>query len=160
MIGLDARAPGRDLGVGALLAATVGGIGLGFYLIAWQTGANLTVAPSNLPDVWWRIPVLVASAASNGVIEEVVVVGYLLVRLRRLGWSAGRALALSALLRGTYHLYQGVGGFLGNVAMGLLFGRIFQRTGRVLPLVIAHTLIDIVAFVGYVVLAGKVSWLP
>jgi membrane protease YdiL (CAAX protease family) len=44
--------------------------------------------------------------------------------------------------------------------MGLLFGRIFQRTGRVLPLVIAHSLIDIVAFVGYVLLAGNVSWLP
>ncbi len=44
--------------------------------------------------------------------------------------------------------------------MGLLFGRLFQRTGRVLPLVIAHALIDTVAFVGYVALVGKISWIP
>jgi hypothetical protein len=28
------------------------------------------------------------------------------------------------------------------------------------PLVAAHSLIDIVAFVGYVLLAGRVDWLP
>ncbi|SQD96388.1 Abortive infection protein [Parafrankia sp. Ea1.12] len=160
VIGLDRRRPRSDALRGAALAAAVGGTGLAFYLVAWHSGANLTVAPSNLPDVWWRIPVLVASAAQNGLAEEVVVAGYLLVRLRELGWGDNRALAASALLRGSYHLYQGLGGFAGNVAMGLLFGRIFQRTGRVLPLVVAHTLIDTVAFVGYVTLAGRVSWIP
>jgi membrane protease YdiL (CAAX protease family) len=138
----------------------VGGVGLGFYLVAWHSGTNLTVAPSSLPDVWWRIPVLVASAAQNGLTEEVIVVGYLLLRLRELGWSDGRALVASAVLRGSYHLYQGLGGFVGNVAMGLLFGRLFQRRGRVVPLVVAHTLIDAVTFVGYVLLVGKVSWIP
>jgi membrane protease YdiL (CAAX protease family) len=159
-IGLDRRRPGRDLGLGAALAAGVGGAGLGFYLIAWHSGTNLTVAPSSLPDVWWRIPVLLASAAQNGLTEEVIVVGYLLLRLRAIGWPDGRALVASAVLRGSYHLYQGLGGFVGNVAMGLLFGRIFQRRGRVVPLVVAHTLIDAVTFVGYVLLVGKVSWIP
>jgi membrane protease YdiL (CAAX protease family) len=138
----------------------VGGVGLGFYLVAWHSGTNLTVAPSSLPDVWWRIPVLLASAAQNGLTEEVIVVGYLLLRLRELGWSDGRALVTSAVLRGSYHLYQGLGGFVGNVAMGLLFGRVFQRWGRVVPLVVAHALIDAVTFVGYVLLVGKVSWIP
>ncbi|KPM53881.1 hypothetical protein CcI49_34460 [Frankia sp. CcI49] len=159
-IGLDRRRPWADGLRGAALAAVVGGAGLAFYLAAWHSGANLTVSPSSLPDVWWRVPVLIASAAENGLAEEVVVAGYLLVRLRELGWRSNSALLASALLRGSYHLYQGLGGFAGNVAMGLLFGRIFQRTGRVLPLVIAHTLIDSVAFVGYVILAGKVSWIP
>jgi membrane protease YdiL (CAAX protease family) len=150
----------RDVAAGALLAATVGGAGIVVYLLAWQMGVNVTVAPSNLPAVWWRIPVLIASAVQNGVVEEVVVVGYLLVRLRAFGWSEPAALAASALLRGAYHLYQGLGGFVGNLAMGLLFARIFQRTGRVAPLVVAHSLIDVVAFVGYVLLAGRVPWLP
>ncbi len=35
---------------------------------------------------------------------------YLLHRLRQLGWSDGRALAVSAVLRGSYHLYQGLAG--------------------------------------------------
>jgi membrane protease YdiL (CAAX protease family) len=155
-----ARSLRRDTIFGASLAAAVGGVGIGFYLIAWRTGGNLTVAPSNLPDVWWRIPVLIASAVQNGLVEEVVVVGYLLVRLRQLGWGEHGALVASAFLRGSYHLYQGLGGFAGNMIMGLLFGRIFQRTGRVFPLVVAHSLIDIVAFVGYVLLMGNVSWLP
>ncbi|WP_374216173.1 CPBP family intramembrane glutamic endopeptidase [Frankia sp. R82] len=160
VIGLDGRRPGPDVARGALLAAGIGGIGLGFYLLAWHSGANLTVAPSGLPDVWWRIPVLVLSAWQNGVAEEVVVTGYLLVRLRELAVEPRWALAASAVLRGSYHLYQGLGGFFGNVAMGLVFGRLFQRNGRVLPLVIAHSLIDTVAFVGYVLLVGKVSWIP
>jgi membrane protease YdiL (CAAX protease family) len=100
------------------------------------------------------------SAAQNAVLEEVLVAGYLLHQLRKLGWGDNRALAVSALLRGSYHLYQGFGAFLGNVAMGLLFGRIYQRFGRTAPLVVAHTLIDSVAFVGYIVLAGHASWLP
>jgi membrane protease YdiL (CAAX protease family) len=159
-IGLDGREARADAARGGLLAAGIGGLGLGFYLLAWHSGANLTVAPSNLPDVWWRVPVLALSAWQNGIAEEVVVTGYLLVRLRELGVTPGRALAASAVLRGSYHLYQGLGGFAGNLAMGLLFARLFQRNGRVLPLVVAHGLIDTVAFVGYVLLAGKVSWIP
>ena len=31
---------------------------------------------------WWTVPVLVLQAAKNGLIEEVVVVGYLMTRLR------------------------------------------------------------------------------
>ncbi len=159
-IGLDCRQPSRDVGFGAGLAAMVGGTGLGLYLLAWHSGVNLTVVPTSLPAVWWRVPVLLASAVENALLEEVVVVGYLLTRLRRFGWNDRTALATSAVLRGSYHLYQGFGGFVANLLMGLLFGRIYQRHGRIGPLVVAHSLIDSVAFVGYVILVGKVSWLP
>ncbi len=160
VLGLDLTRPRWDGVRGVALAALIGGSGLALYLVAHAAGANLTVVAENLPDVWWRIPVLVLSAAQNGLLEEVLVAGYLLHRLRQLGWSDNRALAASALLRGSYHLYQGFGGFAGNVVMGLVFGRLYQRWGRVAPLVVAHTLIDVVAFVGYALLAGKVSWLP
>ena len=160
VLGLDLTRPRWDGVRGVALAALIGGSGLGLYLAAHAAGANLTVVAENLPDVWWRIPVLVLSAAQNGLLEEVLVAGYLLHRLRQLGWSDNRALAVSAVLRGSYHLYQGFGGFAGNVVMGLVFGRLYQRWGRVAPLVVAHTLIDVVAFVGYALLAGKVTWLP
>jgi membrane protease YdiL (CAAX protease family) len=159
-LGLDTGQPRKDFLRGVLLAAVVGGTGLAFYLVAHASGANLVVVAEDLPAVWWRIPVLVLSAAQNAILEEVLVAGYLLHRLRQLGWSDNRALLVSALLRGSYHLYQGFGGFAGNVAMGLVFGRLYQRWGRVTPLVVAHTLIDVVAFVGYAELAGHVSWLP
>jgi membrane protease YdiL (CAAX protease family) len=66
----------------------------------------------------------------------------------------------SSVLRGSYHLYQGVGGLVGNMVMGAVFCLLYQRWGRVMPLVVAHALIDTVAFVGYALLAGHVSWLP
>ena len=159
-IGLDVRQPGRDLARGTALAAVVGGSGLGLYLIAYHIGVELNVVPESLPDVWWRIPVLVLSAAHNALVEEIIVVGYLLSRLDRLGVRPWRAIALSAVIRGSYHLYQGAGAFLGNAVMGVIFGFLYRRWGRVTPLIIAHFLIDGVTFVGYALLAGHVSWLP
>ena len=159
-IGLDASQPGLDLARGAVLAAVIGGSGLGLYLAAYHLGVELNVVAENLPDVWWRIPVLLLSAAQNAILEEVIVVGYLLSRLDRLGVKPPVAIAISAVIRGSYHLYQGAGGFIGNAAMGVIFAFLYRRWGRVTPLIIAHTLIDAVAFVGYALLAGHVSWLP
>lgn len=159
-IGFDLKEPRRDLGRGTLVAAAIGGTGLLFYLGVRAAGFNLTVVPESLPDVWWKIPVLIASAVQNAVLEEVIVVGYLLRRLGQLGWSPAAALAASAVLRGSYHLYQGVGGMIGNMVMGVVFVLLYRRWGRVGPLVAAHALIDTVAFVGYALLAGKVGWLP
>src|SRR5208282_2643539 len=62
-IGVDASQPGRDLARGAALAALIGGSGLGLYLIAYHIGVELNVVAENLPDIWWRIPVLLLSAA-------------------------------------------------------------------------------------------------
>ncbi len=159
-LGLDLRRPFRDLGAGLILAAVIGIPGLGFYLFAHAVGMNLTVAPSILNDTWWRIPVLLFAAIENGFLEEVLVVGYLLTRLEQLKVKPWPALLISAVLRGSYHLYQGFGGFIGNAVMGLVFGYYWQRTGRLWPLVVAHSLIDIVAFVGYGLLKGHVGWLP
>ena len=84
-------------------------------------------------------------------------VAYLFARLRDLGWRPWSIIVTSALLRGSYHLYQGFGGFIGNVAMGLLFGWAYQRYGRILPLIVAHWILDIVSFAGY---ALAVAWWP
>lgn len=159
-IGLDRTRPTKDLRDAAGLAALIGVPGLGLYLVAHALGANLTVLPSTLTDTWWRLPVLIASAAGNAFAEEVLLTGYLLTRLRQLGWSDNRSVAASAVLRGCYHLYQGFGGFVGNLVMGLVFGRVWQRSRRVGALFGAHLLLDVVAFVGFTVLTGKVSWLP
>jgi membrane protease YdiL (CAAX protease family) len=159
-IGLDASQPALDAARGAVIAAVIGGAGLGLYLAAHRLGISLTVVPESLPAVWWRIPVLILSAAQNGILEEVLVIGYLLRRLDQLGWDPWKAIACSAILRGSYHLYQGFGAFLGNAVMGVIFGILYRRWGRVTPLVIAHTLIDAVTFIGYAALNGRVSWIP
>lgn len=159
-LGFDRGRPGPDLGRGAVVAAGIGSVGIAFYLAARGLGFNLTVVPEALPGVWWKYPVLVLSAAQNAVLEEVIVVGYLLRRLDQLAWRPGNSLLASSVLRGSYHLYQGIGGFFGNVAMGVVFVFLYRRWGRVGPLVVAHSLLDVGAFVGYALLAGKVGWLP
>lgn len=159
-VGLDRTQPGRDALGSAGLAALIGIPGLGLYLGARALGVSLTIAPSTLDQAWWQFPVLVASALANSWAEEMVMVAYLITRLRQLGWSENTSLLAQALLRGAYHLYQGLGGFVGNVVMGLVFGRLWQRTERLWMLVGAHALIDVVAFAGYALLAGRVGWLP
>jgi membrane protease YdiL (CAAX protease family) len=158
-LGLDRAHLGRDALGGAGLAALIGIPGLGLYFLARAVGANLTVLPSTLDDTWWRPVALTVAAAANAWAEEVLVVGYLITRLRQLGLRENRSLVAAATLRGSYHLYQGFGGFVGNFVMGLVFGRVWQKTNRLWPLIVAHTLLDVVAFVGYALLSGKVSWL-
>jgi membrane protease YdiL (CAAX protease family) len=159
-VGVDRTEPLRDFLRGAALAALIGGSGLGLYFIAYKSGIALNVVAENEPAVWWRYPILLLSALQNGLLEEVLVTGYLLSRLRRLGVNPWAAVAVSATLRGSYHLYQGFGGFVGNAIMGVIFGTLFLRWRRATPMIIAHTLIDAVAFIGYALLVGHVSWLP
>lgn len=152
------RWPSDPLG-GLGLAALIGVPGLLLYLAARAAGLNAEVEPSALQDSWWRIPVLILAAFANGFAEEVVVVGYLITRLRQLGLTPARAVLASSVLRGLYHVYQGFGAGLGNLVMGLVFGYAWYRWGRLWPLVIAHGVINSVAFVGYILLAGHLSWL-
>ena len=158
-MGFDLRRPWFDLGMGFATFAIVGAAGLAFYVAARQMGINTTVSAASLAAHWWTVPVLVLRAIMNGVLEEVVMIGYLFTRWRQRGGNVWVILAVSALVRGGYHLYQGFGGFIGNAVMGALFGLLYLRTKRVMPLVVTHALLDIVAFVGYSFLSARVTWL-
>jgi len=149
--------PGFDIGWGFGLAAAIGIPGLLLVYAAAQLGLNAQIIPAALQPVWWAVPVLILKAVENAVLEEVIVVGYLITRLRSLEWRLWQIIAASAVLRGSYHLYQGFGAFVGNAVMGVVFGLFFWRSKRVMPLIIAHSLLDIVAFVGYTLLPD--SWL-
>ena len=140
---------GREIATGFGLAAIIGIPGIGVYLAARALDLGVTVVPTALDAHWWTIPVLILWALRAGLGEEIIVVGYLFNRLKAIGWAPWLIIGAAALLRGTYHLYQGFGGFAGNIAMGLIFGAIYLRTGRLAPLIVAHVIIDITAFVGY-----------
>jgi membrane protease YdiL (CAAX protease family) len=148
-LGIDFRRPWRDSLHGLGLALLIGVPGIGVYLGSKALGLGVTVIPSAIDTYLWTIPILVLSALRAGLQEELIVIGYLFARLRDLGWSTWPIILTAALLRGTYHLYQGFGAFVGNFAMGILFGWLYSRSGRVLPLVIAHFVIDTAIFVGY-----------
>ena len=144
---------------GAGLAALIGIPGLVFYLSAVHFGFSKQVVPSTLDDAWWEIIVLLTWSAANAFSEEIVVVMWLLTRLQQLRIPPWVARLLSAVRRGSYHLYQGWSAGLGNIIMGLIFGTYYLKTRRVWPLILGHFLIDAVAFVGYSLLRGHLSFL-
>ncbi|WP_081747488.1 CPBP family intramembrane glutamic endopeptidase [Arthrobacter sp. Br18] len=148
-LGFTFAKPGTDFGLGLGLAAVIGAGTLGVYAAGRELGLTTAIVPAALDAYWWTVPVLILSALRHAVLEEVIVVGYLFERFGELRWSVPAILVTSALLRGSYHLYQGFGPFVGNVLMGLLFGYVYARTRRVMPLVIAHAAIDIAGFVGF-----------
>ena len=156
-LGIDRSQPVRDLALGVGLAALIGVPGLGLYFVGRALDLTATVVPSALNAYWWTVPVLVLSALKNAVLEEVVVVGYLMDRLPRLGWKPWQVVTASAVLRGSYHLYQGFGAFVGNAVMGVVFALVYRRTGRLPALIVAHTVLDIVAFVGYALLKDPLN---
>ena len=158
-MGFDLRRPGFDLGVGSAVFVGIGIGGLVLYYVSRELGYNTSVSPANLTAAWWTVPMLLLLAVKNAVLEEVVMVGYLFTRWRQAGGGVVAVLIGSALIRGAYHLYQGFGGFVGNVVMGLLFGWLYFRTRRVMPLVVVHSLLDIFAFVGYALLKPHIPWL-
>ncbi|MGO2860604.1 MAG: CPBP family intramembrane glutamic endopeptidase [Brevibacterium sp.] len=136
----------RDLGQGTLIFLIIGIGTLGVYAGGRALGITAEVQPANLGDHWWTIPVLLLAAAKNGILEEVIIFGFGAERLRRLGYGPWTIIIGLAVFRASYHLYQGIGPFIGNVAMGLIFGWYFMRRGRLMPLVWAHFIIDAVGF--------------
>ncbi|MCP8998875.1 CPBP family intramembrane metalloprotease [Pseudarthrobacter sp. RMG13] len=148
-LGFNFARPGRDLLQGFGLAAVIGIPSLGLYAAGRALGITTAIIPSALDSYWWTVPVLVLSALRHAVVEEVIVVGYLLDRFGKFGWSMPLAIFTSSMLRGSYHLYQGFGPFIGNAVMGVVFAWLYTKTKRIMPLVIAHALLDIVAFVGF-----------
>ena len=87
----------------------------------------------------------IAISATTAVAEEVMVSGYLLVRLEQLGWRPQRALLLSLALRTSYHVYYGLG-FILTVPFGYFVTRSFQKNRRLTRPIVAHFLFDATLF--------------
>lgn len=157
LLGLNFDKPFEDIRRGLVLAAAIGIPGLGLYIASRWLGLSSQVIPADLAAYWWTVPILLLAATKAALMEEVVVVGYLFKRLSELGLGFWGQAGSSALLRASYHLYQGFGGFLGNLVMGIAFGWLYQKWGRVMPLVIAHFLLDATIFIGYAAFGEAIS---
>lgn len=159
-IGFDLTQPRSDFLIGLALAVAAHAAAIASFLGAKALhipyrpiiGVNADAPPL-------AIVLLFLVAITAAVTEEVIVNAYLITRLQELGWTTRCAIAASAVLRGAYHLYQGVGGFVGNLVGGTVAGLVFVRTKRIMPLVIAHFLIDLIAFFGDYFYGEHLGWL-
>jgi hypothetical protein len=89
--------------------------------------------------VVWALVMSITTAIS----EEVLVNGYLITRLDQLGWTSNHALALSLLLRTSYHVYYGLG-FLLTIPFGYFVTRSFQKHRQLNRPIAAHFIFDAV----------------
>jgi membrane protease YdiL (CAAX protease family) len=78
----------------------------------------------------------------NSFFEEMIVTGYMVTALSREG--AALAITTSTLLRFLYHLYQGPLASISILPLGLLFGAVFWRWRNLWPLIVAHTVANLV----------------
>lgn len=176
--GLDFRRPGRDWILGAGLFALIGAGTLLVYGLGRAVGVTVEIIPADVTEHWWTTPMLLLTALRHSLLEEIIMIAFLFDRARRIwpslntgaGLHAGGGpkpslahrglwalVVVSALLRGTYHLYQGFGPGVGNFLMGVVFGWLYLRYGRVMPLVIAHFLLDVVGFLAFPLLVTAVG---
>jgi membrane protease YdiL (CAAX protease family) len=89
------------------------------------------------------VPLTVAYLLLNSLFEEVTVVGYVVNALEKQG--AALAITASALLRFSYHLYQGPIATLSVLPLGFLFALVYWRSKSLWPLMVAHTLVNLMS---------------
>jgi membrane protease YdiL (CAAX protease family) len=95
----------------------------------------------------------VAMALVAGVVEELVVLGYLVRRLEQIGLRPVWVVAIAVAVRGSYHLYYGWG-VLPILAWATVSVLLYRRFRRLAPFVIVHALWDTGLFLlGHVLLA-------
>ena len=127
---------------------TVGGLLL--FLIAQAVSSGITLLaqilhPGSAPYSFGHVAVLAILFISiiNPVFEELLETGYFIHSLQRFGmWPAVMA---SAAFRGLFHLQFGINAALGVFAFGLIFALAYWRWRQLWPLIVAHSLADLLA---------------
>jgi membrane protease YdiL (CAAX protease family) len=104
--------------------------------------------PHDLP-IGLSLVGILATSIINPLFEETLVCGYIIQRLAKNG--AVVAITFSAFVRFLYHTHLGPSS-LGILLTGFMFGYLYWRYRELWPLIIAHSLVDLL---GLLLLAGK-----
>ena len=171
--GLPKNADGSDAGwaafrmaVWAFIALYVGSA-VTKYL---ASGHQLTQPPH--PNSPYLLYATAASLAA-GVVEETVVLAFVITTLRQAGRPLAEIVIVGVLLRCSYHDYYGAG-VIGIAVWASVFIWLYLRTGSVIPLIIVHFFWDATIFwsaqyrsvaavaalaVLFFIIAAIISWL-
>jgi membrane protease YdiL (CAAX protease family) len=84
----------------------------------------------------------------NPFFEEVFVTGYVITVLKDVR-GINFAINTSVAIRLACHLSQGVAGVLIAIPVGLIFGYWFARKGRLWPLIVAHSVMNLVVLFNF-----------
>jgi membrane protease YdiL (CAAX protease family) len=149
-LGLVARNP-WSIGIAAILGAALVATFQWFNLRRMgrmpekARGKLQAIAERILPhSAAERVPFFVL-AVTAGACEEFLYRGFAVAAFSRAGLPLWSVAVLSSILFGLAHLYQGRGGLVGTMLLGLLFGVARITFGSLLPVVAWHISVDIVA---------------
>lgn len=93
--------------------------------------------------------VWITAALIQELIFRAFLINSLDIFLGRNKWSTWVAVFISAVIFGLLHAWQGIGGMLFTGIIGLIFGIAYiLNDRRILPLILAHGLIDTISLVG------------
>jgi hypothetical protein len=139
-IGLDRRALRRDLALlfpvwFAVMVVPMFVGGSVMHALGWHA---FKLADPHIP---FTIAVGVLSGIVAGVVEEIVVLGYLVRRLEQLGCSPAMVVFLAVLVRVSYHVYYGPG-VLPIACWALATVLCYRRVRRLAPFIICHAVWD------------------
>jgi len=151
----------RDFGLGrgefveVLLACVVGGLALGalhwgnLRRVARVGGAGAermrSIAKHILPQSGGELLPYCALAVTAGICEEFLYRGFAYAALTRAGVPLWFGFLATSILFGLAHLYQGRGGVLGTTILGLMFAGGRLVFGSLIPPIVWHSVIDLVA---------------
>jgi len=141
-IGLDRSDPRQDLALLLpvfLLCFLAPELGVSLLLKAAHVRA---IAPASqiLPAYFSIVGILTALTAA--VVEEIVVLGFLVRRLEQHGLRPAAVVAIAVLVRISYHVYYGWG-VLPILAWALASVLMYQRYRRLWPFIAVHALWDL-----------------
>jgi membrane protease YdiL (CAAX protease family) len=148
-IGLDLTRPRADLARAGkvMLYAFVPGFVLLGILINLTPHIHLITDATKPPlPLWFAIPAVV-TAVNAGIVEEIVVLGFLVHRLEQRGWNGWRLYAVCIAVRISYHLYYGTGS-IGLIVWAGMSVFLYRRRRRLLTFIAAHVLWDLNAGLG------------
>jgi len=86
-----------------------------------------------------------ALAVTAGVCEEFLYRGFAMAALGRVGIPPWGVVVLSSILFGLAHTYQGKNGVFGTTVMGLVFGASRLAFQSLIPVMVWHAVVDLVA---------------
>jgi membrane protease YdiL (CAAX protease family) len=108
-------------------------------------GPIQALAERILPQSTMELIPFFALAVTAGLCEEFLYRGFAMAVLSRTGLPSGVVILLSSIFFGLAHLYQGRAGFVSTTVLGILFGISRLGLGSVIPVMVWHMGVDLVA---------------
>jgi membrane protease YdiL (CAAX protease family) len=108
-------------------------------------GPIQALAERILPQSPMELIPFLALALTAGICEEFLYRGFAMASISRAGLPSAVVILLSSVFFGLAHLYQGRAGFVSTMVLGILFGISRAALNSLLPVIVWHVGVDVVA---------------